>query len=149
MIRRPPISTRTDTLLPYTTLCRSLLILHEHQIPDFDEAVAILLRRSRRAAPDMVAMVIEDFAARTARPRVAHRPEIVARRDADDALFGQARDLLPQVERFVVSVIDGRGQSLGRQAPGLGDQRSEEHTSELQSIMRISYADFCLKKKKD
>src|SRR3546814_20839138 len=78
----------------------------------------ILLRRSRRAAPDMVAMVIEDFAARTARPCVAHRPEIVARRDADDALFGQARELLPQVERFVVSVIDGRDQSLGRQAPG-------------------------------
>src|SRR3546814_3965398 len=119
----------------------------------------------------MVAMVIEDFAARTARPCVAHRPEIVARRDADDALFGQARDLLPQVERFVVSVIDGRDQSLGRQAPGLGDQRpgvvdglfleivaegeipqhfkerSEEHTSELQSLMRISYAVFCLKKK--
>src|SRR3546814_7939032 len=69
---------------------RLLLILHEHQIPDFDEAVAILLRRSRRAAPDMVAMVIEDFAAR----------------------------------------------------------RSEEHTSELQSLMRISYAVFCLKKKK-
>src|SRR3546814_5295070 len=72
---------------------------------------------------DVCSSDLEDFAARTARPRVAHRPEIVARRDADDALFGQARDLLPQVERFVVSVIAGRGQSFGREAPGLGDQR--------------------------
>src|SRR3546814_2351556 len=82
MIRRPPRSTRTDTLFPYTTLFRS---------------------RAR------------------ARP---HGGEGAAR-----------RAISRQPERRVGS------------AEGVG--RSEEHTSELQSLMRISYAVFCLKKKKN
>src|SRR3546814_8339553 len=73
MIRRPPISTRTDTLFPYTTLFRSLV--------------------------------------------------------------GAARDL---------ALLEHRGEDVP--APLL---RSEEHTSELQSLMRISYAVFCLKKTND
>src|SRR3546814_5288237 len=76
MIRRPPRSTRTDTLFPYTTLFRS---------------------RGRRGA---------------------------RRRTRPDGL--------------------GRGQGDGGRP-----RRSEEHTSELQSLMRISYAVFCLKKKKN
>src|SRR3546814_5064748 len=82
MIRRPPRSTRTDTLFPYTTLFRS---------PD----------RRRRAA---------------------RRPHRADRRDR------------PRIRRAVL-----------RHHPR---RRSEEHTSELQSLMRISYAVFCLKKKK-
>src|SRR3546814_12611574 len=78
MIRRPPRSTRTDTLFPYTTLFRSAAF--------------------RRAA------------------RPAH---------------GRERQLRPMVLRCRPSW-----------------RRSEEHTSELQSLMRISYAVFCLKKKK-
>src|SRR3546814_6475064 len=74
MIRRPPRSTRTDTLFPYTTLFRSY------------------------------------------RPLAAMEPV------AAQMLAGRIRDP--------------------------GDLRSEEHTSELQSLMRISYAVFCLKKKK-
>src|SRR3546814_12296527 len=74
MIRRPPRSTRTDTLFPYTTLFRSLAT------------------RRQQLAGD-------------------HVGHAVAQRD-------------------------------------IGQQRSEEHTSELQSLMRISYAVFCLKKKK-
>src|SRR3546814_5541782 len=85
MIRRPPRSTRTDTLFPYTTLFRS---------PD--------------SGP------------------------LPARRVRDAGTPGTARPGLRP---------DGR---LRR--PALGD-RSEEHTSELQSLMRISYAVFCLKKK--
>src|SRR3546814_1356684 len=95
MIRRPPRSTRTDTLFPYTTLFRSA-----HR----PGPVAHLQRRRRR--------------------------EPVARR------FLRARRL-----------------RLGGNQPGArlrtGDRRSEEHTSELQSLMRISYAVFCLKKKKN
>src|SRR3546814_9908003 len=87
MIRRPPRSTRTDTLCPYTTLFRSRLYLG-------------------RGAP-------RDRLSARARPR----------RDDDRADVGR------------------------RQAAG-GEVRSEEHTSELQSLMRISYAVFCLKKKK-
>src|SRR3546814_8491994 len=99
MIRRPPRSTRTDTLFPYTTLFRSL----------GGEAQ----REFGRIAP------AEDH----------HARRLVARGDG-----GIAR-------AHCVAVQLGAG----------GEQhalRSEEHTSELQSLMRISYAVFCLKKKK-
>src|SRR3546814_3980008 len=96
MIRRPPRSTRTDTLFPYTTLFRS-------------ERIGVGALDHRVIAP-----------------------------------FGEYRR---------VAGIAARGEQLfaekqeGRRAaaPRL---RSEEHTSELQSLMRISYAVFCLKKKK-
>src|SRR3546814_3952607 len=90
MIRRPPRSTRTDTLFPYTTLFRSDL--------DF------LLRESDAAfqwSPYLTALV-----------------EIFAQ-------FGLKLEAQPKEKM----------------------DRSEEHTSELQSLMRISYAVFCLKKK--
>jgi hypothetical protein len=106
-----------------------LLILHEDQVPDLDEAVAVLVRRSRRPAGDMIAMVVEDFRAGAARAAVAHRPEIVLGRDPDDPAFGQAGDLAPKVEGLVVRVVDGRGQPVRRQAPflrqkgpGVGDR---------------------------
>ena len=67
-------------------------------------------------------MVVEDLRTGTARAVVAHRPEIVLGRDADDPAFGQAGDLLPQVERLVVGVIDGDGQPVGIEAPFLGQQ---------------------------
>ena len=99
-----------------------LLELHEDQIPDLDEAVAILVRRARRAARDVVAVIVEDLRARAAGAGVAHGPEIVRRRDADDALVGQAGDLLPQAEGLVVVGIDGDGQPLLGQAELLGDE---------------------------
>src|SRR3546814_2705181 len=97
MIRRPPRSTRTDTLFPYTTLFRS----------------------------------------RRGRPR-------------GDAGVEHARPCRGLVRRHG----DGRGVPYAEPAPHRGAARldaravrSEEHTSELQSLMRISYAVFCLKKK--
>src|SRR3546814_17180116 len=91
MIRRPPRSTRTDTLFPYTTLFRST----------------------------------------TDNTRWAGRQRRVS------ACIGH---------RHAVDGAAGRNAADGK----LGDpaERSEEHTSELQSLMRISYAVFCLKKKK-
>src|SRR3546814_4137236 len=91
MIRRPPKSTLTDTLFPYTTLFRSL----DKDVP---EVTFVLLP-----------------------PNVAKRAERVER-PRDDGL---------------------RHLETCRQSA----HRSEEHTSELQSLMRISYAVFCLKKK--
>src|SRR6185312_8973809 len=79
-----------------------LLELHEHEIPDLDETVAFLLGRAGRAAPDLVAMVVEDFRARPARAGVAHLPEIVGTGDADDPGFRKPRDLLPEIESLVV-----------------------------------------------
>src|SRR3546814_2126763 len=95
MIRRPPRSTRTDTLFPYTTLFRSLR----------DYVTPIV-----QAAPDEIAA--EHAGLRSFLGFVREHKEIY--RIIDEAEF---------------------------------DDRSEEHTSELQSLMRISYAVFCLKKK--
>ena len=91
----------------HALLLRHLLVLHEHEIPEFEEAVAILFRRARRSAPDVIAAIDEDLRARAARTGVAHRPEIVRGRDADDAVVGEAGDLLPEPVRLVVGVVDG------------------------------------------
>ena len=110
---------RSDTLKTHAGIDRRLwqrhigavilpLELHEHEVPDFDKTVAIFIRASGRAAKDMVAMVIENFAARTAWPRVTHRPEIIVRRDTDDALFRKARNLAPQVKRLIIGMINRR-----------------------------------------
>ncbi len=99
-----------------------LLVLHEDEVPDLDEAVAVGLRRSGRPAPDLVAMVIEDFRARTAGAGIAHPPEIVGGRDADDAAVGQACDLLPQRMGLVVFREDGDGELVLGQPIFAGDQ---------------------------
>src|SRR3546814_1410667 len=95
MIRRPPRSTRTDTLFPYTTLFRSS-------------------------------------------SRVTHMPQISAQSTRSPAKIC-ARLSPPKT---------GRRRRGASGTVGGGSSRSEEHTSELQSLMRISYAVFCLKKKK-
>src|SRR3546814_2828101 len=100
MIRRPPGSTRTDTLFPYTTLFRSIV---GHAVVE----------------------------------------PVVAVDDRGWSLLGDAGG------QRVVDLADAgqvaRLRLLELAEPAL---RSEEHTSELQSLMRISYAVFCLKKKK-
>src|SRR3546814_5863343 len=102
MIRRPPRSTRTDTLFPYTTLFRA----------GFEDLLEV---QQLRAAVDQRHHV-----------------------DAEHRLH----------LRLLVEVVEHH---LGRVAAldqgGAHQPRSEEHTSELQSLMRISYAVFCLKKK--
>src|SRR3546814_9449698 len=103
MIRRPPRSTRTDTLFPYTTLFRSLHHAMEER-GDADLGGREFARRAPRARPP------------------ARRPPLHRRAHHD------------------------RGEP--ELAPDRLRSRSEEHTSELQSLMRISYAVFCLKKKK-
>src|SRR3546814_6010998 len=104
MIRRPPRSTRTDTLFPYTTLFRSMA----------------------KAADEISHWAEYDY--------------IVINDDVDECL-GQVYAIL-QAERLK------RHRGLGLQDGIHLAERSEEHTSELQSLMRISYAVFCLKKKK-
>src|SRR3546814_1554384 len=116
MIPRPPRSTRTDPLFPYTTLFRS-------RLAGFQQADRGLL--DVRLDPEL--------------------PRLV---DQGDPL--PFADILAGFDEQAVD------DDLGRRADGavgdvdllLGDVRSEEHTSELQSLMRISYAVFCLKKKK-
>src|SRR3546814_5570739 len=99
MIRRPPRSTRTDTLFPYTTLFRSCSSL-----------------RARKAGEAIQGGLARAVWHGSGLPR-----GFAARNDA------RRRD--------------------GFLSTQIGIGRSEEHTSELQSLMRISYAVFCLKKK--
>src|SRR3546814_13667465 len=95
-IRRPPRSTRTDTLFPYTTLFRS---------GDVADPAAL---------------------------------------DANDAPAGATERRVEAEDDHRIPFV-----SSERHTPTTGiSTRSEEHTSELQSLMRISYAVFCLKKKK-
>src|SRR3546814_5273784 len=104
MIRRPPRSTRTDTLFPYTTLFRSQ---------------PIALERTKRCRQHLV----RDTGDLT-----------LQRVEPHDSLSGKSAD---DQDRPLVS-------HAFQDLP----ERSEEHTSELQSLMRISYAVFCLTKKK-
>src|SRR3546814_5991417 len=104
MIRRPPISTRTDTLFPYTTLFRSLQAGSPLRLRG--GGLVLALRRRGLAVP-------------------LHLHLLVGRQ-----------------------LIAGARQTARLERSTLGVPRSEEHTSELQSLMRISYAVFCLKKKK-
>src|SRR3546814_10322108 len=111
MIRRPPRSTRTDTLFPYTTLFRS--------IDDID-----FRHRQARARGQLL-----DDADEFGGGAPVHLARLVHLQD----------DLVGVPER----------EEVHRRRRDERDQRSEEHTSELQSLMRISYAVFCLKKKKN
>src|SRR3546814_7239308 len=122
MIRRPPRSTRTDTLFPYTTLFRS---------GGGD-------RRSRgvRHRTHFVSEILQQLFQKQGADRIV----------LDDH----------QAQGFRLAFPEGLALRFGRGAGGRGNGRrrvhlargrSEEHTSELQSLMRISYAFFCLKKK--
>src|SRR5436190_22757933 len=68
---------------------RQLLELHEHQVPDFYEAVALCVGRPRRATRNMAPMIVENFRAGPAWSNIAHLPEIVAAGDAQDLAFRQ------------------------------------------------------------
>src|SRR3546814_6733891 len=110
MIRRPPRSTRTDTLFPYTTLFRS-----------------------RRPA-------------RTWKPR----PAKACRRDCKRHSRRRGDGDMTSPPAFSLRLPRIMGHRGAKAlAPDNTLCRSEEHTSELQSLMRISYAVFCLKKKKN
>src|SRR3546814_1162546 len=103
MIRRPPRSTRTDTLFPYTTLFRSYG--YQWWIP----------------SPGIYAAL---------------------------GIFGQTIYIDPAKDLVIVQIAAWPAASGPQYSARRLALRSEEHTSELQSLMRISYAVFCLKKKK-
>src|SRR3546814_7021090 len=127
MIRRPPRSTRTDPLFPYTTLFRSLL-------------AELLERHHALPAEQRIGEIDAVFGADAA--TVA---KTLDRLYADTALDDEAERLrlLSAAPAEVKASTDPLMQAAARLLP-----RSEEHTSELQSLMRISSAVFCLKKKK-
>src|SRR3546814_2658586 len=121
MKRRPPRSTRTDTLFPYTTLFRSLSMIGPEPAKVCGFAnVGVLTEGGPADLIVFEARRINHLLARPATPRSVIR--------AGSAVT----TALPEYEELEL---------VG------GVKRSEEHTSELQSLMSISYAGFCLKKK--
>src|SRR3546814_1847436 len=130
MIRRPPRSTRTDTLCPYTTLCRS------DQVRLLPEIVA--------GQPDVGPAHRRDVREQRVGDDVATGPKMLSRPlEVHRVPVGDRRDHQVQARGTVLLVLQG---PVGKAALPVR-VRSEEHTSELQSLMRISYAVFCLKKK--
>src|SRR3546814_8241026 len=133
MIRRPPRSTRTDTLFPYTTLFRSVDAEALAEGPHPQMVLIELLAAGQGAPGDQfvdvgVASVVADLLRFDARP---------GRRRDDLARLG---DNVAEADFLVLF----RDSQMGMFAAG--EFRSEEHTSDLQSLMRTSYAVFCLKK---
>ncbi len=92
-----------------------LLELHEDQVPDLDETVAVFAVTAGRAAGEFWPVVVEDLRARPAGPGIAHGPEVVRRGDAQDAVFGQTGDLAPEIEGLVVVRVDGDQEAVRRQ----------------------------------
>jgi hypothetical protein len=86
---------------------RFLLELHEDVVPEFEEAVAILIGGARRAALQFVALVVENFRARTAGAVIAHHPEIVVGRNADDFGVTKAGNFFPDGGRLFVGGMNG------------------------------------------
>ena len=91
-----------------------LVELHEHEVPDFDVAVAVLLGAARRAAPNFRTVVVEYLRAWAARTGLGHLPKIIRRvaralvvADAHDALDRHADFVLPDRVRLIVFQIDG------------------------------------------
>src|SRR3546814_5124430 len=116
MIRRPPRSTLTDTLFPYTTLFRSFIVRFGHPYRGWCTPAAAVLPRSMRRGP----CGVNWCDARSACNECSTGESIL--RESDD---------VPEPLEITAYTVS----------------RSEEHTSELQSLMRISYAVFCMTKK--
>src|SRR3546814_1019555 len=147
MIRRPPRSTRTDTLFPYTTLFRSSLSkpfpttrasLRRKMLRDLTGQTFFKQRIAQFtfAFAGLKAMLRGEAAQKTGASTKAGTP---FNKQSDDGMTSPTIDVAG-----AMAVARAVGRFLIVQAVLLG---SEEHTSELQSLMRISYAVFCLKKK--
>src|SRR3546814_7727928 len=134
MIRRPPRSTRTDTLFPYTTLFRSSPDPSRKREGRRKEQPSRLPPAVNRHQPAHDRLDLH-----RAEPRIAdHLRECGHRRKAAD-----------RFDQIAIAVLVLRDQlaEIWHQMMRIGViDRSEEHTSELQSIMRLSNAAFCLKK---
>src|SRR3546814_3592052 len=189
MIRRPPRSTRTDTLFPYTTLFRSPPHLRPprqrlrieagrlRRVPRGHPSDRQLLHLRRHAAARLRTRACSAVAWRRPRirsrvgPRIRSgvRPRLGHRLSLDGLGLRRRLDGGIQIERpapdGAVATVEHEPVALQPEGAAPGDRtrdellllqlrwgtgstgRSEEHTSELQSLMRISYAGFSLKKK--
>src|SRR3546814_716893 len=195
MIRRPPRSTRTDTLFPYTTLFRSLETFAKRTVTDRvrlglrqcriqrmligaahrdlreQREVHVVIRRAEildlGVAAGLLFLEIVGREAEHFQPLAAlvliqlFQPFVLRRQTALRRHVDDQQHLALERSEVGVTAIDALDRDVverlchvgflvfaGGSPPARSAARSEEHTSELQSLMRISYAVFCLKKKK-
>src|SRR3546814_3030070 len=146
MLRPPPRSTRTDTLFPFTTLFRSRLrsqslLASKSWFQDSWSYPIAVLHSSHQALYNAAHLrsLPYHFLSGVGLPGHAAHPS-----NSIPALFPSLPDIAAvwQYKRIQIPPVPS---CTGRKR--LESGRSEEHTSELQSLMRISYAVFCLKKK--
>src|SRR3546814_12483533 len=133
MIRLPPNSTRTDTLFPYSTLFRS------------PERRSIYLAADKFMYQFVRALLTKDTMAfkeqfRSVDVLMIDDVQFIGGREATQEEFFHTFNALVDQNRQVIISADKSPSDLE------GVERSEEHTSELQSLMRISYAVFCMTK---
>src|SRR3546814_7546433 len=133
MIRRPPRSTRTDTLFPYTTLFRS-------DVPNVDQQRILREQHNLAQAGDSTFHwgVLTEVSATP-----LYNLGSIGRFYHDE--FGISIARYCKFTSFEKTIAKATPVGLNTR---LNQHRSEEHTSELQSLMRISYAVFCLKTQK-
>src|SRR3546814_9899907 len=128
MIRRPPRSTRTDTLFPYTTLFRSLAL-------------------ERDIFADVQLATPEIGRAHRLHQRIEQEgPALARHRECADIDVGRlvlGRGIAIGAVATVIVAVDVEEDEAAMLALDLVQHRSEAQTSELQSLMRISYAVFC------
>src|SRR3546814_3659734 len=140
MIRRPPRSTRTDTLFPYTTLVRSEVSGQyggcSYSATNWTGWSAWSSTCSASATRTQTAQCRRSDGAIVAASECTSRGVALSQTETGPVYSGCGYD-------WVIGGWSGWSSTCSASAA-----RSEEHTSELQSLMRISYAVFCLKKKK-
>src|SRR3546814_9243033 len=129
MIRRPPRSTRTDTLFPYTTLFRSR---------SRRGRVGAIAAAENLAGINLFVGLAEAYSAAARR-----RSGRGATRSGMQSVKGSSPCIGAAALAVAVALVAGSGAAAAHPHVWI-DARSEEHTSELQSLMRISYAVFCL-----
>src|SRR3546814_3233614 len=127
MIRRPPCLNRTDTLLPYTTLFRS----GESDPPTLE------LANVYAQADETLDVTVDSLTFKSI--NLYGDYGAIGSVDQPLALTATGGPIAVNISYGDMFLGD-----VSSEASGIGDQRSEEHTSELQSLMRISYAVFCL-----
>src|SRR3546814_9476971 len=135
MVRRPPGSTRTDTLFPYTTLFRSEFV---------DIAVLVAGAASGEGLGNKFLAHIREVDAITHVVRCFENDDVIHVNNKVDPIA----DIETIDTELALADLESVDKALQRAERAAKTGRSEEHTSELQSLMRISYAVFCLKKKK-
>ena len=99
-----------------------LVVLHEHQVPELHEPVAVRVVQRAAVGAERRAAVDVDLAARPARTGVAHLPEVVLVAEALDALHRHADRVVPDRLGLVVAVVDGDPHPVAVEPEHLGDE---------------------------